>query len=378
MSIIERAYNAAIPDAEELWDRGGATMTDGAPYFTDLEIVGDPKEYAVRPLYMKDRFRRRRIGTSMLLGYTMSDGLDRLTSVRTLDDKYRSDADMLATTSTAWTTTVAGYAGRRDERIARQSGIQTVTIGAPGSTNERMLGAEQLAAISLAKDAQSEQAILADLSGRFDLPTVHYSMGDSRGAMIKPGHLLYAPSYGNEVIFTDTRAPCVPDKLEPHDMPKIGLWLGVEALGLADVVVSLAKDRDVGLLLGTFDAHPRSLSTSFGGIMPALMSGEAGRLAELAPNDMRGHVVLYGHDILSMPHRWHEIYGTKPDVTRKDVPRGSHAHLLQRTALQLERIGRTVEQWQRVKGEPNRMDWDYVVRGDAAEASKKADLRLII
>src|SRR5690606_12307257 len=99
------------------------------------------------------------------------------------DDRYRSEADMLVTTSTAWTTTVGGYAGRRDDRIAREAGLQTVTIGAEGSTNERMLGPATLATISLAKSAQSEQAILEDISRRFGLPVRHYGMGDSRGAM---------------------------------------------------------------------------------------------------------------------------------------------------------------------------------------------------
>ena len=373
MNIVEAAYHSAFPTAEELWERNDATYVDGLPVF-DIDIDGQPKEYDTRPLYRKDRFRRRKIGSSVLLGYRTTDGMDRLVSVHTLDDGYRSDADMLATTSTAWTTTVAGYTGRRDRRINLEAGIQTVTIGAEGSTNESFLDSDILANISLAKTAQSEQAILAHVSKKFDLPTHHYALGDSRGAMIKPGHAMYAPRYGNDIIFTDIKAPCVPEKLGHEDLPKVAMWLAMEALGATGVGISLAKDRDLGLLLGTFDAHPRALLTAFGGIMPALMSGEAGRLAEFAPNDMHGHVVLYGHDILSSADRWNEIYAAKPDMTMKNVPRGSHAHLLGRISLQIDRIIRAEELLS--SGLP--FDDRYVIRGHKPGYEKQAELRLVV
>lgn len=377
MSIVERAFNSAFPTAEELWEHGDAKMKDGVPYFDidfDTDTDNKPTEYATHGLYVKDRFRRKRVGQSMLLGYQLNDGTDRLVRVRTLDDRYRSDADFIATTSTAWTTTVGGYAGRRDDRIAKNIGIQTVTIGAEGSTNERFVNPSVLGGISLAKAAQSEQFILADISERFDLPTRHYAMGDSRGAMIKPGHSIYAPTYGNEVLYTDIKAPCVPDKLNPEDLPKVALWAAVEAMGAAAVATSLLKDGDIGLLMGTFDFHPRSFPTSIAGIMPVLMSGEAGKLAEMAPSDMRGHVVLYGHDLLSSVHRWHEIYSSKPDMKLKDVPHGSHAHLLTRIQLQLDRVSRAEESL-RYGGPLNH--W-YVSTPQKPSNQKQAELRLVV
>lgn len=340
--IAERAFNTVFPTADELWERNNATVIDNVPYF-DIEVDGSPETLATKNLYIKDRLKRRKIGSSVLMGYTMSDGVDRLVHVHTLDDQYRSEADMIVTTSTAWTTTVGGYAGRRDNRIARESGVQTVTIGAEGSVNMRSLDSAALGKISLAKAAQSEQAILSDVSERFDLPRRHYGMGDSRGAMIKPAHALYAPMYGNEMLFADIKAPCVPDKLGLEDLPTVGLWLGIEAIGASAVASSLLVERDLGLLLGTFDTHPRSLRTSIQGIMPALMSGESGRLVERVPNDMQGHVVLYGLDVLSSVKRWHEIYAPKFDVVLKNVPRGSHAHLVSRLDLQIDRIKRAEE-----------------------------------
>ena len=373
MSVAERAFNTVFPTADELWERGGAEIIDGIPYYTDLAIEGDPTEIKTKDLFLKDGFRRRKIGSSALLGFTMNDGIDRLVSVRTLKDEYRSEADMIATTSTAWTTTVGGYTGRRDDRIAREAHIQTVTIGAEGSLNERMLDSSIASTISLAKSAQSEQAILARLSQDFGLSNNHFALGDSRGAMIKPAHSIYAPYYGNQVLFTDIKAPCVPDKLGPEDMPKVALWLAVEALGGAAVAASLFAERDLGLLLGTFDAHPRSFPTSVAGIMPALMSGEAGRLAEMAPNTMAGHVVLYGLDVLSSVDRWHQIYGPKFDMVTKNVPRGSHAHLLSRIGLQVDRIVRA-EASLRTEGA---MDTAYVIRGHKPDYEKQPGLRLI-
>ena len=373
-SVAERAFDSVFPTADELWENGGAKVAGDVPYFMDLDIDGEPETYATKNLYVKDGLRRRKIGSSILLGYTMSDGIDRLVKVRTLDDNYRSDAEMLTTTSTAWTTTIGGYVGRRDERIARETGIQTVSIGAEGSTNARLHEPGVMRTVSLAKAAQSEQAILEDVSRRFDLPTRHYGLGDSRGAMIKPAHSLYAPLYGNEVLFTDIKAPCVPDKLGPEDMPRVALWMAIEALGAAAVTATLLKERDFGLLVGTFDTHPRSLPVSLAGIMPALMSGEAGRLAEQAPRDMAGHLVLYGHDILSSVERWHEIYEPKPNMAIKNVSRGSHAHLLSRIGLQVDRIKRA-ESSLRTDGA---IDADYVIRGHKSDYEKQAGLRLVV
>lgn len=373
VNVAEYAFDSVFPTTEELWERNGANIVNGVPHFDNLEIDGDPTEYSVRNLYAKDGFRRRKIGSAILLGYTMNDGVDRLVSVRTLDDSYRSDADMIATTSTALTTTVGGYAGRRDDRIAREVGLQTVTIGAEGSTNERLLSSAELGTITLAKTAQSEQAILADVSQRFDLPTKHYGMGDSRGAMIKPAHSLYASDYGNEVVFTDIKAPCIPDRLTYDDVPKVALWAGVEVIGGIAVAASLFAERDLGLLLGTFDPHPRAMSAVARGIIPALASGEAGRLTEMTPDDIRGHVVLYGLDILSSVHRWHEIYSHKFDMVLKNVPRGSHAHLLSRISLQIDRIKRA-EASLVIDGE---LDTQYIVRGHKPDYKKQADLRLV-
>lgn len=373
MNIVEAAYNSAFPTADELWTRGRATVTDGIPDF-GIEVVGDPDVIDEKELYRRKDWRSQKVGSAMLLRYDTSDGIDRLVSIRRLDDQFRSDADFITTTSTAWTTTVNGYAGRRDRRIALETGIQTVSIGAEGSTNQQYLSRDIREAISLAKSAQSEQAILARVSKDFDLPTLHYGLGDSRGAMLKPGHAIYAPMYGNEVLFTDIKAPCVPDKLEAHDLPKVALWLGVEALGAAGVSLSLAKDSDLGLVFGTFDASPKSVQAAALGIMPALMSGEAGRLAELAPDGMLGHVVLYGHDILSSADRWHEIYEPKPGMYLKDIAHGSHAHLIGKISLQIARIRRAEE----LLATNQAFDDGYVIRGIRSEIKNQADLQLVV
>ncbi|MBC7512142.1 hypothetical protein H7142_00560, partial [Candidatus Saccharibacteria bacterium] len=88
MSVAERAFNTVFPTADELWERGGAEIINGIPYYTDLSIEGDPTEIKTKDLFVKDGFRRRKIGSSALLGFTMNDGIDRLVSVRTLNDEY--------------------------------------------------------------------------------------------------------------------------------------------------------------------------------------------------------------------------------------------------------------------------------------------------
>lgn len=375
--LAHQTFNQLFPSPEELWERGGAEIIDDVPYF-DLGLARPPYEVSSEPLTIKDRWRRRKIGEKTLLHYRLNDDIDRLVSVRTLDNPR---ADFLVTTSTAWTTTVEGYVGSRDDRIAKELGVQAVSVGAEFSAHDVPYGIDLLTdrrtiarsrSISLAKTAQSEQFIIADVARRFDLPHVQYGLGDSRGAMVKPGQTLYADMYDQSIMYTDIKAPCIPKQLEVQDLPKVAIWAGVETLGAAAVIGSLLKDKDVSLLKRTFDANPQALATCVTGIMPALMSGEAGRLVELAPNDMRGHVVLYGHDIVSLPHVWREIYKDKPSVALKDVPRGSHAHLLKRNDLQVDRVGRASEEWQRHGGRTESIDWHYV-----AKNKKQADLQLV-
>jgi len=371
--LVDAAYNTTFPSVEELWERGGADVVDGIPDF-NVEVVGDPKILDETELYRWEGLKRRKIGAVTLLRYDTSDGIDRLVSMRRLYDQYRSEADFITTTSTAWTTTVNGYAGRRDRRIALEAGIQTVSIGAEGSTNQQHLTRSMREGISLARSAQSEQAILARLSKDFDLSTQHYGLGDSRGGMLKPGHSIYAPMYGNTMLFTDIKAPCVPDKLNVKDLPKVALWLATEALGTLSVTASLARDSDLGVLLNTFDANPQAMKVALLGIIPELMSGERGRLAEAAPDDMNGHTVLYGHDILSPADRWLEIYSHKPDMFMKDVPEGRHAHLVTKIGLQIARIMRAEE----LLATNQAFDDGYVIRGIRSRTKKQADLQLVV
>lgn len=374
VSIVETAFNTVYPTADELWERGGAVLEDGMPYFPNLGVEGEPTERSY-PLYAKRGMLRKKIGTTLLLSYMMTDGIDRLARLNVLDDKYRSDVDLLAVSGTAWTTRPhKGYAKRRDDRTARELGIETMTIGAEGSTNERMLTAEQRGTISLAKSAQSEEMILAHALHKYGLSNRHYARSDSRDGMIEPARVAHAPRYGIEKVFSDMRAICAPDRIEASDIPTVGLWLGVEAMGATAVATTLLLERDLGLVLGTFETHPRSLVTSFDGIMQALMSGEAGRLAAAAPETMRARIALYGYDVLSPDERWRDIYRSKPDVTLRSTPRGSHAHLLTRTDLQFQRLERAVESL----SESDQLDIDYVIDGHKPEYEKQAPLRLVV
>ena len=371
MKAFEAVYDTVLPPVEERWERGGAILRDGRPFFPKLEVAGKPIKISERPL----RHRLRKVGSSMLLSYTMSDGIDRLVRHNRLDDTYRSDIELTATAGSAWTTTPhRGYAARRDNRTALEHGIDTVTIGAEGSTHAITLSAEQLDGISLAKSAQSEMMIHADVIARYGVSNRQYARSDSRDGMIEPGRWMYAEDYGIEKVFSDIRAPCAPDRIEAGDVPTVGVWLGVEAFGGAAVTAALIAEGNVGVLRGTFDLHPRALKASFEGIMPALMTGEAGRLAEMTHDDMAAHIVLYGRDILSPDERWREIYAPKHNVTLRSAPRGSHANLLTRTGLQHNRLGRAVLSLQN----DAELDIDYVINGHRDGYQKQAGLRLVV
>lgn len=50
MNIVEAAYQTAFPSVDELWQRGGADVIDGIPYFP-LEDVKKPEILSENDLY---------------------------------------------------------------------------------------------------------------------------------------------------------------------------------------------------------------------------------------------------------------------------------------------------------------------------------------
>ena len=365
MNAFEKVYGSLLRSSEELWDAGGAVSVDGngVPDF-DLEIIENK-------LVHEKAFRthhRRTVGREAVRRLVTSDGIDRL--VRVLDVDEPTGGEFVVTDGTAWTTTIDGYAGDRAKAIAAESRVPVIQVGSEHSS--RRLGLAdglrlpktilEARGISLAKTAQSEQLIIGQLMDQYDLPHRQYAIGDSRGSMKTPGQFAYAERYGSEIAHFDVKAPCVPEKLELKDMPRFARWLQVEALGGVAVIAELARQGELGTLVGTTSINPNFIASSLIGIMPALASGEAGSMVDWVPREAHGHVVVYEKDGMSLSEQWDERWQDHQDVYIHHVGNKSHAHLLQQRAhlAQRARIQRFGREFIRTGGDVDLMDWDGI------------------
>lgn len=381
MKELNKVFDTIIAPADELWERGHAEMREveidpghieDVPFF-DLEIKSDEVDSS-EPLVTRSG---RAIGRETVRRIVTSDGIDRRVRTITVDDKYRADSDFVVTDGTAWTTTINGYAKDRAERIAAMAGVDVIQIGAEYSASALPYGLDvfrlgrticNARSISLAKTAQSEQLIVAHLTEGMGLSRNQYAIGDSRGSMKTPGQYPYAAMYGNEIVHMDTKAPCVPEKIELRDVPRFVQWLGTEAVAGTVVIGSMAVKRKVATLSGTTSINPNFIASSLVGIMPALASGEAGRMTRWVPTDAHGHIVVYDKDILSLGEEWDKQWEHHPNIHLKHVPRKTHAHLLERRAhdLQVGRIKRFSEQYETTRHALDDIDWSAIYHTKAS------------
>ena len=383
---LANAFDELMPSPDELWARGGASIEsieiepghcEAVPFF-DLEII-DNKQLSIDNLEIKDGRQHRKIGQQVLSQIKLSDGIERLTRVITIDDKYRSDGNFTVTDGTAWTTTINGYTHDRARRIAKASGAGVIQIGAEHSGSVIPLGFDglrlgrtllQARSISLAKAAQAEQLIISQLTDDYGLGPDQYAIGDSRASMKTPGQFPYAEIYGNRIIHIDTKAPCVPERLGPHDAGRVIRWLGVEAVGGSGVIMQLACEGKLGTLVGTISGNPNYLASSIIGTVPALASGEAGRMVSWVPRTAHGQVVVYGHDGLSLGSRWQELWQDHPDIHVKSLPRKIHTHLLESKAhdQQIGRIKRFSQELDSHGADLSEIDWSRVYRSPGQDS----------
>ena len=377
---LESAFENFAPSAEELWQRGGARMhsveielgrREEIPFF-NLELASR-KELNCDKLEIYNGRRSQEIGREVLLQITLSDGIDRLARVTQLNDNERFEDNFIVTDGTAWTTTINGYAHDRATQIASQNRVNTIQVGAEHSGRNIPYGLDglrlgrtlhQARSISLAKTAQSEQLIISQLVQDYDLAAAQYAIGDSRASMATPGHFPYAKLYGNKIIYMDTKAPCVPEKLTGCDIGRLARWLGVEALVATQVITKLATEGRLNTLAGTMSANPNSALSSMLGVAPALVSGEAGRMVSWVPQGTPGHIVVYGKDGLSQADKWREIWQQHPNVYLKSVERKGHVHILESKAhqRQIGRIGRFSEELNYAGGNLEQIDWLNVIQ----------------
>lgn len=352
MKILEQGFEALFPSSSVLHRRGGAQdveveidagHTEVVPFF-DLSI-DSVRHIGEEPI----KARGRTIGYTVLEAVRLSDGIER--GVR-VNIPYNLQGNFSVTDGAAFTTKNAGYGAHRAHEIVKTVDETVIQIDAEHSTRQLPLILEaarlprtlqSARTISLAKSAQSEELIIDHIVEEYGLPEAHYVIGDSRKAMISLMQHVYASKLGNPIPYFDVKAPCIPDKMQHHEVPRFVRWGATEALGGAAVVAGLIRSGEFHTLKGTASLEPNFVLSSLIGIMPALAAGADA--THLVPRDANGHVVVYGRDGMSHGEKWQERFGEHPNVHVKKVPNGIHASLLDPKARrkQIGRIERFAE-----------------------------------
>lgn len=388
-NITEKVFDHLLPPAEELWERGGATMVahrndDGSiedrPFF-DLEITN--ADTYKKPLGVEEFVtkRGRHIGRKVLHQIDVN-GIDHLVRAY-IPDGDREDTDITITSGAAWFTTIGGYAEDRANKLFADNSQAVLQVGSPHSGQELPGPLEWLRVpetvneayqTSLARTAQIEQYLFAAVSDLYGLSRHQIAIGDSRDSMTTPAQYLYAPEYGADIVTFDTKARCVTSRLEMKDLPQVGTWALTTLMGGIAVSVCMAKEGQLHVLPGTSSLNPNFLASTVTGTMRSLVSGEAGIAMGWVPKDAAGIDIIYGHDSMSNVEEVRDAWNNHPDVYVKLVNGGTHASLLHPLAHtgRRRRTADTIQAYKERGGTVTKADLDRIYGGHKPTMLPKA------
>jgi hypothetical protein len=379
--ITEKVFDHLLPPAEELWERGGATMVaygnnDGSiedrPFF-DLEITNT--DSYKKPIESDDFITRsgRKIGRKVLHQIDVN-GIDHLVRAY-IPNGNGNDSDLTITSGAAWFTTIkGGYAEDRSNKLFADNSQAVLQVGPPHSGQELPGPFEWLRVpetvdeayqTSLARTAQIEQYLFATVSDLYGLSKNQLAIGDSRDSMTTPGQYLYAPQYDANIVAFDTKARCAINRLEMKDLPQFGTWALTTLVGGIAVSVCMAKEGQLHVLSGTSSLNPNFMASTLTGTLRSLASGEAGTMIGWVPKDAAGIDILYGHDSMSNVDEVRDAWNGHPDVYVKLVRGGTHASLLHPLAHtgRRQRTKDTIQAYKANNGRLTKQDLDRIYGG---------------
>lgn len=360
-NLLKPVHNLVAPSPETLWARGGGMMRTveigngrhiDVPFF---DVGFEDKDVTeLKPGRIIDH-NVEDIGEYYGLRIQTPDGIDRAARYYRLDDERRSDSDMYIHIDTAWMTPITGHNDYVASRLASLTGLDVVVVGAEHSTNKHpypwellRLGKTAMNAtgISLAKSAQSSQAISAYIRGKYGLSSNMITTGESRGSMLAPAQYPYANEYENNILYSDTTAPCVPERLftNKEDSLRLAAWLGYEAVGGLILGAEILGQQAMKRRLGTVALNPNFITSNLIGVGPALFSGEFGVFAEWVPEDAAMFYSTFKNDLFTKPDVLKRLYAEHPNVYIRTHRSGTHAtlandHVIDAKAMRINAFG---------------------------------------
>lgn len=364
------------PHYEELWDRGGADVQkieidegryEEVPFF-DLEIASFEPYKNGEAIDNKGKV----VGSFESFKVTTSDGIDRTARLYLPLDLY-SRGDEIIHADTAWTTTITGHNDYAASTFVGATGRPMIFVGAEHGTNKTTHlkefhrvpeTFERSKTISLAKSAQSSQLITSEIIERRELTNRQLiKTGESRGAMLTPGHYPYAELYGNEIVYGDVTAPCVPERMfeDKGDLLRLLQWPSAEAIGMLGLGLALIKTRALKRHMGTVTLNPNFMVSNFVGVGPAIFSGEAGNFTRWVPKDAPLYVSTFKNDMVSRPDVWRRLYGEHDNVYIREHPGGTHMTLANDEVLasKARRMNNALA-LRALKAQPTHDDWHEI------------------
>jgi len=360
LDLPKKLYDTVVLTPDKRWERSGmkeeltVIHDDGRESIVPIFDVGVVSvEHLGSREYGDERNPEGAVHTDLFL---LKDGLHRLAQTWIPND---IQAQFTATSGMAYTTMVEGYDEERAKRLAFM-GIPNIQVSSeqgdkhwPAFRDLRRLARTALLSpkISLAKSSQAETEIIAYLINElYNLPQLIEAHGDSRGGLTSIGRGVYsglamrdgASRYNLTPLWLDPKAVVLHDRLPVDRFHEVVEWLVKEALGSPPVVAELAVERSLLSLRGTTSINPNFLLASLIGIGPALLGGEAGELAKMMPNDIRGFANGYLYDKLYDRENWQEGLRPYPNLYLNEVDKAVHANLLSLRGLhpQMARLGR--------------------------------------
>ncbi len=349
MTGINDMFNKVFPSAEELWRRADADICminvngemHDLPLF-GLGVDGFKQIGRTKELHSKSPGHRK-IGSEVLAKLDVN-GVPHLARVMIPDDQLRHDeaTDFAFNRSTAFTTSIHGYAERGSKSIVARTHRPFVQTGAVYSAASPIdlwkLPKTTWEARNQSIFAQSEARVVMHkfLAGRFGLPEKYAILGDSMSAINQPAMYAYDFMHGQGVVddeLTTTESKIigfhakgrsVVQKLEAHDLPRVGIWVAKTLLGGFAASACLAREGKLHTVRGSVSSNPQFHASAFTGTLRALTSGEAGHALNFIPHDAGGLEVLYGNDDLSDVETIRGFFTAHPNVHEKVIPGGTH------------------------------------------------------
>lgn len=381
------------PSHEELWERGGADVRkieidegryEEVPFF-DLEVTSFERSKRNNGSGTATNNKGEVVGSYESFSVTTSDGIDRTARLYRPNDHY-AQGDEVIHADTAWMTTITGHNDYAASTFVGAIGRPMIFVGAEHGTNKtthiQEFGRvpatfERSKTISLAKSAQSSQLITSYIRDKRELSNQLVKTGESRGAMLTPGHEPYANLYGNEILYRDTTAPCIPERMfnDERDILRLLQWPSAEALGMLGLGLALIKTRALKRQVGTVTLNPNFMVSNFVGVGPALFSGEAGVFASWLPHDAPHYISTFKNDMVSLPDVWRRLYAAHDNVYIREHRGGTHMTLANDEVLasKARRINEALA-LRAIKAVPTHDDWQaiFTARDKPSRTEKQA------